>query len=172
MKRFTLLLFLAITVSGYAQNTRLEVPIIAQDLPEGMGRGLVYSLPDSSLVKGNYIDSNLFSIRFNAKIGETFYLKVMAPGFNDTLINFTVNDTLIRMEPLILMSDLTFDAVNVVYKKPVFERTMNGLSVNVKGTTLEELNTLFDILKASPRLSSPDDENIEIIGREIGRAHV
>lgn len=167
MKRFTLLLFLAITVSSHAQNTRLEVPIIAQDLPEGMGRVLVYSLPDSSLEKGNYIDSNLFSIRFNAKIGETFYLKVMAPGFNDTLINFTVNDTLIRIEPLILMSDLTFDAVNVVYKKPVFERTMNGLSVNVKGTTLEELNTLFDILKASPRLSSPDDENIEIIGRGV-----
>ena len=39
---------------------------------------------------------------------------------------------------------------------------MNGLSVNVKGTTLEQLNTLFDILKTSPRLSSPDDENIEI----------
>lgn len=167
MKRFLSLLYLIISVSSYAQNTRLEVPIIAQELPEGMGRGLVYSLPDSNLVKGNYIDSNLFSVRFNAKKGETFYLKVMAPGFNDTLINFTVNDTLVRLEPLTLMSDLTFDAVNVVYTKPVFERTMNGLSVNVKGTTLEELNTLFDILKASPRLSSPDDENIEIIGRGV-----
>ncbi|GAB5416723.1 MAG: hypothetical protein Crog4KO_22120 [Crocinitomicaceae bacterium] len=150
---------------SFSQNVILEVPVIANDLPSGIGRGMVYSSKDSSLVKGNFIDSNLFRIQFEAIEDASYYVKLTAPGFADTLISFKAKPPVMRMDPVVLISDQTLDAINVVYEKPVFERTMNGLSVNVKGTTLEQLNTLFDILKASPKLSSPDDENIEIIGR-------
>lgn len=166
--KFVFLLFtIFIAQLAISQNTHLKVQVNAQDLPNGMGRGLVYALPDTSLIKGNYIDSNRFDVYFNAKIGDAYLLKIVAPGFADTLVPFIVNDTLVTLDPINLGADLTFDEVKVVYEKPVFERTMNGLSVNVKGTTLEELNTLFDILKASPKLSSPDDESIEIIGRGV-----
>lgn len=167
MKLFLLPFLLFLSLQTFAQNTRLKVQILAEELPEGTGRGLVYSSADSSLVKGNYIDSNWLIVRFNAKIGDEMYLRVTAPGYSDSIVPFTVSDTLIELDPIRLLDDLTLDAVNVVYEKPVFERTMNGLSVNVKGTTLEELNTLFDVLKASPKLSSPDDETIEIIGRGV-----
>lgn len=167
MKTLLLFLTLCISVSSYAQNLVLEVPVVATDLPDGQGRGMVYSAADSSLVKGNFIDSNILIVEFNAVEDAAYYLKIVAPGYSDTLIPFTATPPVMRFEPVNLISDVMLDAINVVYEKPVFERTMNGLSVNVKGTTLEQLSTLFDILKASPRLSSPDDENIEIIGRGV-----
>ena len=64
-----------------------------------------------------------------------------------------------------LIRDIELDAVEVSYTKQMFERTMDGVKVNVDGTSLAQLNTLFDVLKASPRLMSPDEETIEIIGK-------
>lgn len=163
--RFLFLFVLLFSFSSIAQKTRLEATISADDLPEGLGKALIFSKADSSMVKGTYVDSSYLSIPFDGRLGKEYYLKLVIPGYRDTTINFTVQDTLVSLGTISLGLSLELDAVNVVYEKPVFERTMNGISVNVKGTTLEELNTLFDILKASPRLSSPDDESIEIIGR-------
>ncbi|MCR9172492.1 MAG: TonB-dependent receptor [bacterium] len=166
MKLLSLLAaLLLISVTGFSQSLVVEVPVQAVDLPDGIGRGMVYNSSDSSLVKGNFIDSNLFIVQFEAIEDAQYYIKLTAPGFVDTIIPFVAKPPVMRFDPVILSSDVLLDEINVVYEKPVFERTMNGLSVNVKGTTLEQLNTLFDILKASPRLSSPDDETIEIIGR-------
>jgi hypothetical protein len=165
MKSFLLLLTLFLSSLGFAQSIIVEVPVQAIDLPDGIGRGMIYKTADSSLVKGNFIDSNVFIVQFEAIEDANYYLKIVAPGFVDTIIPFVAKPPVMKFEPVVLSSDVLLDEINVVYEKPVFERTMNGLSVNVKGTTLEQLNTLFDILKASPRLSSPDDESIEIIGR-------
>ncbi|XOV66725.1 MAG: TonB-dependent receptor domain-containing protein [Fluviicola sp.] len=165
MKSYLLLLTLFLSSLGFAQSLIVEVPVQAIDLPDGIGRGMIYKTADSSLVKGNFIDSNVFIVQFEAIEDANYYLKIVAPGFVDTIIPFVAKPPVMKFEPVVLSSDVLLDEINVVYEKPVFERTMNGLSVNVKGTTLEQLNTLFDILKASPRLSSPDDESIEIIGR-------
>lgn len=151
----------------FAQNTRIHLTIESEEIPSGIGRGIVYSLPDSTLIQGSYIDSTELSIQFPAKKGDLFYLKLNLPGYRDTLINFTVQDSIVELGTINLLNVQTLDEVNVVYREPYFERTINGIKVNVKGTTLEELNTLFDILKASPRLTSPDDESIEIIGRGV-----
>lgn len=154
-----------LTFFSFSQNVRVHLGIESEEIPAGIGRGIVYSLPDSNLIQGSYIDSTDLNILFQAKKGDLFYLKLNLPGYQDTLINFTVQDTVVELGVINLLNVQTLDEVNVVYREPFFERTMNGLKVNVKGTTLEELNTLFDILKASPRLTSPDDETIEIIGR-------
>ncbi len=162
------LLVLLLTLSAsflFGQNTRVIANIESEGIPEGMGRGMVFSLPDSNLVKGNFIDSTSISVRFNAKKGDEFFLRLVAPGLKDTGVVFTVEDTLVDLGTISLYNEQSLDEVSVVYREPYFEKTINGLKVNVKGTTLEELNTLFDILKASPRLNSPDDESIEIIGR-------
>lgn len=167
MKTLLLLSTLLFGAIGFTQTLVVEVPIQAVDLPDGIGRGMVYKTADSSLVKGNFIDSNQLVIQFEAIEDAQYYLKIAAPGFVDTIIPFVAKPPVMRFDPVVLSGDILLDEINVVYEKPVFERTINGLSVNVKGTTLEELNTLFDILKASPRLSSPDDETIEIIGRGV-----
>lgn len=165
MKTLSLLFAILLSAVGYSQTLVIEVPIQAVDLPDGIGRGMVYNTSDSSLVKGNFIDSNVFIVQFEAVADANYFVKLTAPGFVDTIIPFVAKPPVMKFDPVVLSSDVLLDEINVVYQKPIFERTMNGLSVNVKGTTLEQLNTLFDILKASPRLSSPDDESIEIIGR-------
>lgn len=162
---FLVIAFSSLTSIALAQTTRVHLSLKSEEIPAGIGRGVVYSLPDSSLIKGNYMDSMELSITFPAKKNDQFYLKLSLPGFRDTLINFTVQDSITELGVIDLLKFQSLDEVNVVYREPFFERTINGIKVNVKGTTLEELNTLFDILKASPRLTSPDDESIEIIGR-------
>ncbi len=164
MKTVLLAFFVAISAALNAQSVRIETQITGDDLPENMGRVMFYALPDSSLIKGAYVDSSAFSTQLNARIGDSLYAVISAPGFTEESLTFQVTDATIDLGKIHLVQDLTLDEVSVVYKKPVFERTMDGISVNVKGTTLEQLNTLFDVLKASPRLTSPDDESIEIIG--------
>jgi hypothetical protein len=165
MKQILLFAGILCGLTASAQELTVVVPIVASDLPDGMGRGMVYSELDSSLVKGNYIDSAEFRATFEAKEGQHFFLKLAAPGYMDTIVSFKAELPLMQFSPVLLTPDVALDAVQVVYEKPVFERTMKGLSVNVKGTTLEQLNTLFDVLKASPKITSPDGETIEIIGR-------
>lgn len=149
----------------FSQTVQLEATINAKDLPPGTGKAVVYSLSDSTLVKGNYIDSSSFTAQFDRNGQTDFFLKISAPGFSDTTINFNASEGTIDLGEITLVSDLNLDEVKVTYVKPMFERTMDGIKVNVDGTTLQQLNTLFDVLKASPRLTSPDEESIEIIGR-------
>ncbi len=165
--KFALLLIAILSLScfAYSQSARLHLTIATEEVPDGIGRGMVYSLRDSSLIKGSYFDSTELNITFPARKNDRFYLKLNVPGYQDTLINFTVSDSVVELGVIDFLSFQALDEVNVVYREPYFERTINGLRVNVQGTTLEELNTLFDILKASPKLTSPDDETIEIIGR-------
>lgn len=151
----------------FSQTTHLHLTVESEETLTGIGKGVVFSLPDSSLISGGYLNSTELSLSFNANKGDKFYLKLNLPGYRDTLINFSVEGAIVELGVVNLLDVQTLDEVNVVYREPFFERTINGIKVNVKGTTLEELNTLFDILKASPRLTSPDDESIEIIGRGV-----
>lgn len=164
MRIYLLSIFSLLTFFSFSQSVQLEATIHASDLPPGTGKAVVYSSADSTLVKGSYIDSSLFRTEFDRNGKSDFYLKITAPGFSDTTINFTVTDSMVNLGEITLVTDLSLDEVKVTYVKPMFERTMDGVKVNVDGTSLAQLTTLFDVLKASPRLSSPDDESIEIIG--------
>jgi outer membrane receptor for ferrienterochelin and colicin len=67
------------------------------------------------------------------------------------------------MIPMVKNNNL--EQVDIVFKKEMFKRTMDGINVNVEGTSLQNLTNLFEVLKASPKITSPDNERIEIIGR-------
>lgn len=159
---FSLLL---LTYLSHSQSITVEAVINPGDVPDGLGKAVIFKKSDSSLVKGNYLDSIFFTTQFNGKIGEEYYMKIIVPSRVDTTINFTVKSEFVQLGTIEQKMDLTLDEVKVTYIQPMFERTMNGISVNVDGTTLAQLNTLFDVLKASPRLTSPDEESIEIIGK-------
>lgn len=137
------------------------------EFPNGLGQAVIYSLPDSTLRKGGYLDSNVFNITFNTKNNVEFYLRLKVPGFSDTLIAFSATDSVIKLGDIELSSNRALDVIDVVYVKPMFERSMDGISVNVQGTSLQNLTNLFEVLKASPKLTSPDDERIEIIGKGV-----
>jgi hypothetical protein len=165
MKQILLTSLLFICTLGFSQNATVQGTLVAQDIPYELSKALIYLRSDSTLKKAIFLDSSFFSSTFNRQ-GETdFYLRIKAPGISDTIIDFSIQDTLTDLGRIVLTKSLALNTVDFIYQKPTFERTMDGISVNVDGTTLAQLNNLFDVLKASPRLTSPDDESIEIIGK-------
>jgi hypothetical protein len=165
MKIFFSTFFLLLSLSAYNQTVSVEITVNPDVAADGLGKAVIFSLSDSSMVKGNYMDSSFYTTDIKAALNDTFYMKLIVPEYLDTSILFIVTGDLIQLGIVKMQKNLSLDAVEVIYKKPMFERTMNGIKVNVDGTSLAQLNTLFDVMKAAPRLTSPDDESIEIIGK-------
>ncbi|MBD3638041.1 MAG: TonB-dependent receptor [Crocinitomicaceae bacterium] len=168
MKVILLLLTLFYGGISFSQVFKLEGQLaIKQDSVE-FGQILVFSLPDSSLIKGSYIDSTFFSINVPVTDTDEYYAKLKLMNYTDTLIPFQrSNDTVVNLGVISLQKDLNLSTVEVVYTAPLFVRTIDGIKVNVEGTTLETLDNLFEVLKSSPRIMSPDDESIEIVGKGV-----
>lgn len=164
MKFFVTVLFSFFFVSSFSQLTTLEGNMVLDSTDAPLGQFIIFSLPDSALVKGGYIDSTYFSAEFNAVKDQNYYVRISLAGYADTLISFTAQSEKISLDTLRFSSSI-LTTVDIVYKKPEFVRTMDGIKINVQGTTLQTLSTLYDVLIASPKLSSPDGERIEIIGR-------
>ncbi|NRA11210.1 MAG: TonB-dependent receptor [Crocinitomicaceae bacterium] len=165
MKVFFSTIFLLISLCAHNQTVRVEVTVNPDVAAEGLGKAVIFSLSDSTLVKGNYMDSSFYTTDITAALNDTFYLKLIVPEYLDTSLIFIVDGNVMQLGTIQMRKNLALDEVEVVYKRPMFERTMNGIKVNVNGTSLAQLNTLFDVMKASPRLTSPDEESIEIIGK-------
>lgn len=166
MKQLLLLIILVASHTIVAQTIQLTAKIVGENLNDGEGRILVIKSSDSSVVKGSYLETFDVDLKFDASNDTSFLFVVDVPEFNKQYIPFsTTSSKKIDFGEIRLIADLTLDEVKVSYKKPMFERTMDGMTVNVEGTELQQLNTLFDVLKASPRLSSPDGESIEIVGK-------
>lgn len=166
MKQLFLLISIIASHSMFAQTIQLTAKVVGENLNEGEGRILVVKAADSSVVKGSYLESFDVDLKFDGSKDTNFLFVVDVPEFDKQYIPFsTLNTKKIDLGEIRLIADLTLDEVKVSYKKPMFERTMDGMTINVEGTELQQLSTLFDVLKASPRLSSPDDESIEIVGK-------
>ena len=165
MKKLVLLTFSFFSITSFTQLVKLEGCVVLDSAQSAFGQFIIFSRADSVLVKGSYIDSTCFAAEFEPKEITGFYVKISVAGYKDTLINFDYTGSDVTLGTIRLSADRVLDAVDVVYVKPEFQRTMDGIKVNVQGTTLEQLTTLFDVLIASPKLSSPDNERIEIIGR-------
>ncbi|MFT5823792.1 MAG: hypothetical protein ACI8ZM_005055 [Crocinitomix sp.] len=165
MNRLFLLLFSLFTVHSFSQTVRISGQIAAEIETITLGQITLHSSADSTLKKGTYLDSSYFSLAIETKGEQNFYLKISIPTYLDTLISFQANDSVVDLGTIALAKNLDLETVDVVFRKEMFKRTMDGISVNVEGTNLQTLSNLFEVLKASPKLVSPDDESIEIIGR-------
>lgn len=166
MRQIVILLLSFISVQSFSQTARIEGKVETDSSEALIGQFIVYSLPDSNLIKGGYLDSSAhFNGVFNANGNKDFYLQLRVFEYNDTIINFTLTDSVYQFPTIHLSNERKLDQVEVVYFKPEFVRTIDGIKVNVEGTNLQTLNTLFDVLVASPKISSPDNERIEIIGK-------
>jgi hypothetical protein len=165
MIRIILLLLCLQSAFSYTQSVRVSGNLVAEQESIELGQITVFSAKDSTLKKGTYLDSTYFSLLMNANSEKDFYAKISVPTYFDTLISFQVSDSVVDLGTVSLKKNLDLETVEVVFRKEMFTRTMDGISVNVEGTNLETLTNLFEVLKASPKIVSPDDESIEIIGR-------
>lgn len=165
MKYLAPLLSLMLAFSANAQLTRLQVTVGVDSSYLQLGQLTVHNAQDTALIKGTYLDSTTSSLFFKGNQGEDYLAKIAIPSYKDTLIAFKLNDTLVDLGLVQMVKDKNLDQVDVVFKKEMFKRTMDGINVNVEGTSLQNLTNLFEVLKASPKITSPDNERIEIIGR-------
>jgi hypothetical protein len=165
MKTLLLSLILSISISSFSQNVTVTGQIIADNELINLGQISIYTLSDSTFIKGELLDSSIFNISFNTSKQSNFYIKISIPEYTTKIIDFELSKPINDIGIIILEKNINLETVDVVYKKATFERTMDGLSVNIEGTELQNLTNLFEILKASPQLTSPDDESIEIIGK-------
>ncbi len=164
MPKLLILVAVFICSCCWTQTTRLEGTLDIDTTEKPFGQFLIFNAADSSLVKGSYIDSTHFAIDFDAKGLTSGYVKISLIGYSDSIIHFSNSAALISLGTIRLRDVRTLSEVSVVYKKPEFQRTIDGIKINVQGTTLQTLTNLYDILVASPKLASPDGESIEIIG--------
>ncbi|MGV6862584.1 MAG: outer membrane beta-barrel protein [Putridiphycobacter sp.] len=164
MKSF--LVFCALIASSilFSQSATVEGKIIGDQTILSLGQLKVFNA-DSTLLKGALIDSSDFKLNFNTKGATQFYLQIQVPEYSLKTVNFTLENGQANVGIITLEKNITLNEVSVVYKKPSFKRTMDGVTVNVEGTELQTLTNLFEVLKASPQLTSSDDESIEIIGK-------
>ncbi|MFT5822551.1 MAG: hypothetical protein ACI8ZM_003807 [Crocinitomix sp.] len=165
MKRLLCLLFCILSINAYNQTTRLTGTIIADAESIDLGEIVIFSQADTSLKKGTYLDSSYFSVILNTRNEQDFIVQFSIPTYLDTIIFISAKDSVFDMGNIVMVKNLDLDAVDVRYRREMFTRTMDGVSVRVEGTNLQALTNLFEVLKASPKIISPDDENIEIVGR-------
>lgn len=124
----------------------------------------IYSIEDTSFLKGDLIENNQFEFRHNKN---PFFIKVFSVAHKDEYIKIDPQPENGKFEipTIVLQPKENLDQVTVTATRPMFKRSLKGLNVNVANTPLSELATLFDVLKASPKIMSPDDESIQIIGK-------
>jgi len=165
MKLILLYTSLITSIISFSQNSIVSGEIIADSELIDLGQISIYTIPDSTFIKGELLDSSIFSISLETTNRSNFYLKISIPEYSDKIIDFELNQQSINLGLITLEKNINLTTVDVVYKKAAFKRTMDGITVNVEGTELQNLTNLFEVLKASPQLTSPDGERIEIIGK-------
>lgn len=165
MKNFTLTLILSLfSCFSFAQikySGSIETP--EKDTLVG-GQFAIYSIDDTTFLKGDLIENNQFEFHHGKK---PFFIKVFSVAHKDSFIqvNPEPQNGKYTIPTIQLLSKEQLDQVTVRASRTMFKRSLKGIAVNVASTPLAELETLFDVLKASPKIMSPDDESIEIIGK-------
>ncbi|MCB0476632.1 MAG: TonB-dependent receptor family protein [Crocinitomicaceae bacterium] len=123
----------------------------------------IYAIEDTTFLKGDMIENNQFEFNYSKK---PFFIKVFSVAHKDEYIRVDPEpqNGKYTIPTINLQPKENLDQVTVTSTRPMFDRSLKGIKVNVANTPLSELQTLFDVLKASPKIMSPDDETITIVG--------
>lgn len=168
MKKISLfiLLFVFDTLYCSGQDTYGVKGTVLDSLGNPIERGNVIFLnpADSSVIKGNQFWDGQYELygidRSNC------ILKVTANGYVNYFQNVVFKDSITELDP-ISMSLLTqsMGDVEVVVRKPMFERDLDKLVVNVEGTILSEKGSVIDLLRSAPNVIVKSDGSVSVVGK-------
>lgn len=164
MKHLLALILISFSYFTYGQiryTGSIETPM--KDTLIG-GQFGIYSTDDTTFLKGDLIENNNFEFNHSKK---PFFIKIFSVAHKDSFILITPKPAQgkYNIGTIKLVSKEDLDQVTVRASRPMFKRSLKGMKVNVANTPLSELENLFDVLKASPKVMSPDDESLQIIGK-------
>ena len=162
---FSLLFFISIHFSKANNYTITGKIKSADNNPIEMGNAIALLPKDSSIIKGELFFSGTFQI-FGLSDKELI-LKITSLGFKDhfQILSRQNDDTLIDIGTIILQADNNLKEVEVISKKPLFERDGEKVKVNVENSALSSAGTALDVLKKSPTVRIDNSDNVSVFGK-------
>lgn len=168
----TFLTFLFVGNYGWSQRTEFKVTLETPN-NDSIFFGYQYailSIEDSSMITGDIIEENPFIFKHYQR---HFLLQIYSTEYADTIIEIDVPKGTKEHEiPTVKLRSNELAEVTVKVSRPMFRKSIRGMEVNVANTPLEKLDNAFQILKASPKVISPDDEQLMVIGKGVPKIFV
>ena len=137
------------------------------DQPIESGNVIVLSPSDSTVIKGIHFWEGKFELQ-----GIDVYdvlIKVTANGYQTHFESKSFDSTSSETHDLgnyqLTTAVQNLDGVSVVYKKPMYEREMGKLIMNVEGTSLSLKGTVYDLLKSAPNVIVRSNGAISVAGK-------
>jgi hypothetical protein len=129
------------------------------------GNVIALSLKDSSIVKGAPFQNGEFKL--DGLVKDSFLLKISSVGYKDYIkpIYKVTGDTLIDIEQITLLVDITLSEVTVVAKTPLFEMDGEKVKINVEQTSLSSVGNALDVLKRSPGVMVNSSDAVMVFGK-------
>lgn len=123
---------------------------------------------DSTVVKAEFTDERGF---FKLPLAPAGQYRVSASQVGYTRVwsaPITLGTEAITLPTLTLKAaqNTTLNEVNVVAKKPLYERLADRTVVNVEGSSLAAGNTSLDVLSRSPGVMVDNNDNLALRGRQ------
>ena len=131
------------------------------------GDVIVLSPADSTIIKGIHFWDGVFELY--GILDTDVLIKVAASGYQTIYRRTTLNASegvatdLGTIELKVAVQ--TLEGVDVVYTRPMFERQVGKLVVNVDGTILSERGTLLDLLKSAPNVIVKSSGDVIVVGK-------
>jgi hypothetical protein len=164
-KVISILTFIFTTIIAVAQTGTVSGTVKANNNPPTVVANILLQQPDSTAVKGSITDSaGIFKI--SAKPGY-YFIVVSATGFaNITSSQFSIKENEEITLPTFSMKQetKTLGAVKVVATKKLFEMQPDKMVMNIENSVLATGNSLFDVLRKAPAVTTDKDDNIKLKG--------
>jgi len=157
MNRFNFLLFLCISVTGFAQDLTISGQVVdSNNTPIAYANAILYNVDASEIISGSSTDDagqyNITSLQSGS-----YTLKVTYVGCDSKSQNITLDSSQSVATIILSPSTETLGEVTVNVKKPTFTKQVDRLVFNVENTALIE-GTVLDVLKSTPGVLVMNDD--------------
>lgn len=129
-----------------------------------LGNIILLDPKDSTVLKGNQFWDGTYELL--GVEDSVFILKVTSSGYENYHQFFTLHDSITLVEPIRLsLIEQAVGEVEVLVYKPMFERELDRLIVNVEGTLLSDKGSVIDLLRSAPNVIVKSDGSISVVGK-------
>lgn len=167
-----LLLTLLLIVITYKQSFGQEsygikgTVVDSLNSPVTSGNIIALSPIDSTVLKGTHFWDGKFELYGIEK--KDVLLKLTAHGYQTLFLSKSLESDSSKMNLGVLtMTTISkeLEDIHVVYHKPMFERELGKLIVNVEGTILSEKGTVLELLRSAPNVIVRSTGDIQVVGK-------
>lgn len=172
--RISLILTLLFTAAlGFAQtNPKANISGIILDeakKPADYVTVVLFKAPDSSVVKTAFTDPN-GAFNFNVSAKGSYYYKASNMGYktlkSKTIVLTEDNQKVDFGTAQLSASTQNLKEVNVAVTKPLIERKMDKIVMNVSNSSIMTGSTALEVLQKAPGVTVDQNDKISMMGKQ------